>query len=127
MFESTALVLRALVILWVVDLVVSLKGFPSLRRLLVRVRPIALFSSRYTPAEIARLCEYSFIAYFRSIRCLQRAATLALTLRLYGYPASLIVGTRSFPFYSHSWVEVGGISLEVDQQLVESLRELDRC
>ncbi len=49
--------------------------------------------------------------------CLLRTVTVARALQLQGIPCDICFGVRKVPFLAHSWVEVGGESVDPPQAL----------
>lgn len=122
---STAVAFIGLVL---VDLTVKIAGFKSLHKLIRRCP--SLRKAEPNSENAARICtavDRASIYYFKRAWCLQRSATTVCFLRLFGFPAELVIGVRKMPFYAHAWVEMGGRVLN-DKELVQSYYSvIERC
>ncbi len=121
----TALLLRALLELVRYDALARCFGFPAIRR---RMR--AARASRRAGADTvektvrAMACVTSF--YWKPLLCLQRSVVTARLLRAQGVPAEVVIGYRPAPFFSHAWVEVGGVAVNDSAGYQTKLLPLDR-
>jgi len=61
-----------------------------------------------SPDKICRAVDHVCIWYWKPVLCLQRSATTCCLLKMYGVPATLVIGVRQLPFRAHSWVELNG-------------------
>lgn len=59
-------------------------------------------------------------------RCLPRALAVAWLLRRKGYPVSMVVAVRRFPFAAHAWVEYAGEVLTDRQGVREEFKPILR-
>lgn len=57
--------------------------------------------------------------------CLSRSVALASLLRLFGVPASVVLGIRPLPLAGHAWVEVKGRVVNDDARVARYYRKLD--
>jgi hypothetical protein len=57
---------------------------------------------------IARGVKSAALYYRPGARCLPQAVAAARLLRRRGYPVTLVVAVRRFPFAAHAWVECNG-------------------
>ena len=119
-------VAAGLILTAIYDTLLHLRGFPTVRALVSKWKPRIRNSPRLSPDELIRACDLSFMAYVRTVKCVQRSAVLASVLRLNGYDAQIVVGVRSLPFFSHAWVEMDGKPLNENVELLRPLRVLDR-
>lgn len=55
--------------------------------------------------EIAQRLQAAALYYRPGARCLPQAVAIARQLRRMGYPVSLVIAVRRFPFAAHAWVE----------------------
>ena len=102
------LVIRALWELLYFDLINTLLGFRHVYRKVERQRAVW---RPVDPAMEAVICDAVALAacfYWKRVYCLQRSAVAVRLLRRSGIHASLVIGYRPSPFFSHAWVEVGG-------------------
>lgn len=65
----------------------------------------------------ARQVQAAALYYRPGARCLPQAIAIARLLRRRGYPVSLVIAVRRFPFAAHAWVECDGQVLS-DRQAV---------
>jgi hypothetical protein len=102
------LVFRALWELARYEATIALRGFGFIQRRLKRQRPAV----RAVPPELqAAICDAVLLAtcfYWKPVLCLQRYVCAVRLLRRYGIAATLVIGYRPAPFFSHAWVEVNG-------------------
>jgi hypothetical protein len=90
------------------EIVLRLRGFKGVH---AGVRNARTGRSSAGPEVLSRICAAVALAacfYWKPILCMQRAAVTTRLLRRYGIPASLVIGYRPSPFFSHAWVEVDG-------------------
>ena len=102
------LVVQAMAEMLRYDLLHCLLGF---RRIYKDVERQPVVRRRPEPDAEARVCEAVTLAtclYFKRVFCLQRSAVAARLLKKSGVEASLVIGYRPSPFFSHAWVEVNG-------------------
>lgn len=100
---SAAIALRCWCVTHLVMLVLRCGGFPMVSALVPppRSRGVQLGELQ----RILRLCRWAWRWSLRT-ECLVRSIVLCRMLRLYGFPASLCVGTsKSPPLIFHAWVE----------------------
>lgn len=125
-FDLAANIMAALALTALYDCLLHLRGFPTVRAVVSKWKCRFRRPPRLSPDELVRACNLSFIAYVRTVKCVQRSAVLASVLRLNGYHADVLVGVRSLPFFSHAWVEMDGQPMNESFDLLKSLRVLDR-
>jgi hypothetical protein len=70
-------------------------------------------------------CNLAFMFYLRTVKCIQRSAATAAILRRNGHAADLTVGVRSLPFFSHAWVQVDGVPVNENSEMLRTLRVID--
>jgi hypothetical protein len=83
----------------------------GLCRARIRSRPLRGRTSPSDAALEATICEAVALAccfYWKPVLCLQRSVSAMRLLRVHGVGASVVVGYRPAPFFSHAWVEVDG-------------------
>jgi hypothetical protein len=59
-------------------------------------------------AAICEAVELACCFYWKPVLCLQRSVAAMRLLRAYGIGASVVIGYRPAPFFSHAWVEIEG-------------------
>jgi len=99
----------ALVSLMIADVILGIRGFPTLYRV-IRSWPTRGMNSGCQQA-IRMTCsavDWASMVYFKKPLCFQRAAVTTCLLRMRGIPAQLVIGCRMFPFTAHAWSEVEG-------------------
>jgi hypothetical protein len=105
--KKATLVFRALYEIARYEVVLSLLGSGRILSQLKRQSVIAK-----TSAESEKtICDAVLLAtcfYWKPVLCLQRAVCTVRLLRRHGIHASLVIGYRPSPFFSHAWVEVDG-------------------
>ncbi|HEX7004560.1 MAG TPA: lasso peptide biosynthesis B2 protein [Trueperaceae bacterium] len=68
-------------------------------------------ASEHEIEEMRRVAEniQRVALYYRpGARCLPQAVAIARLLRRQGYPVTLVIAVRRFPFAAHAWVECQG-------------------
>jgi Transglutaminase-like superfamily len=117
----------ALAALFLVDVVLKLRGINALRRI-VSDWPI---SGRAPDSEmIAHICSRLVRActwYSKKALCLQRSAAITCMLRSIGAPAEMVIGIHKMPFYGHAWVEVQGEVVNDHPKVQTFFHALSRC
>jgi hypothetical protein len=104
----SSLVVRAFWGLLRFELINTLLGF---RQVYLQVERQPVLRRAVHPAMEARICAAVSLAacfYWKRVYCLQRSAVAVRLLRRSGIHASLVIGYRPSPFFSHAWVEVEG-------------------
>ena len=90
------------------EVIVSLRGsgriLSQLKRQSVAARP----NSEELEKAICDAVHLATCFYWKPVLCLQRAVCTVRLLRRHGIFASLVIGYRPSPFFSHAWVEVEG-------------------
>jgi hypothetical protein len=107
-YNKKLLIVRILWQLLLFDLVLALGGFRSVYRGLARHEPPARPPRMALESAICGTVSMACCFYWKPVRCLQRSAVTARVLRSYGIDASIVIGYRPAPLYSHAWVEVAG-------------------
>jgi hypothetical protein len=108
MIRDTGLLISALWELFVYDALMRRSGFSGIHRRLSGLRT----GPRADGIEAERICAAVACAmslYWRRVYCLQHSAVATLLLRRHGWEARLVIGYRPVPFFSHAWVEIGGV------------------
>jgi hypothetical protein len=119
--------LRALAGLAAVDLIIRIKGFSYLHRIVKRW-PVSRKRTENTET-ILRTCaavDRACIYYFKQALCLQRSALTTCLLRRQGVAARLVIGCRVMPYHGHAWVEVNGEVVNDKKKVQEFYTVLDR-
>jgi Transglutaminase-like superfamily len=83
--------------------------------------------SSVTVEDICRAIDLACIWYPKEVLCLQRSAATVRLLKLFGYPAEMVVGARLMPFKAHAWVEVNGKVVNDKSYVRDMYSVLDRC
>lgn len=102
------LVIRAFWELLRFECINALLGFRQVYRQVERQRVV---ERSVDAAAVSTICDAVSLAacfYWKQVYCLQRSAVAVRLLRMSGIHASLVIGYRPSPFFSHAWVEVGG-------------------
>jgi hypothetical protein len=121
-------VVPALTALALVDVVMMAAGFARFHRL-VRGFP-TVGERRGAPEAVSAICstvDRAAVYYFKRAWCLQRSATTACLLRLYGVGAQLVIGVEKQPFYAHAWVEVDGRVVNDHPSVQRRYMVIERC
>jgi hypothetical protein len=106
--NRTLLAARVMWRLALFDALLALRGFRSVYRDLSRHNLPAAPRRMELEAAICRMVIRVSSFYWKPVRCLQRSAVTASVLRIYGIDATVVIGYRPAPLYSHAWVEVEG-------------------
>jgi hypothetical protein len=72
------------------------------------VRPHAASPDSTLETPICEAVALACCFYWKRVLCLQRSVAAMRLLRAYGVGATVVVGYRPSPFFSHAWVEVDG-------------------
>jgi hypothetical protein len=118
----------ALLGLGALDLVIKVKGFPFLYRI-VKAWPVSIISNP-SADTIARICstvDRACTYYLKRALCLQRSALTTCLLRRHGVKAEMVIGCRVMPYHGHAWVEVDGKVVNDNQKVQEFYSVLERC
>ena len=89
------------------DLVAVFAGFQGIHRRLLRTGIRRSPAAPAVQVAICRAMDGAVAVYPKRVMCLQRSMVTVSLLRKSGVGASLVVGYRPAPFFSHAWVEVG--------------------
>jgi hypothetical protein len=106
--NRSLLAARVLWRLLVFDLLLALRGFRSVYRDLNRHDLPARPRQIELETAVCRAVTQVISFYWKPVRCLQRSAVTAAVLRIYGIDATVAIGYRPAPLFSHAWVEVEG-------------------
>jgi hypothetical protein len=110
------------------DVLLRLRGFDHFHRV---IRRWPTRSARVTDAaDVARIraaVDQASGFYFKRAWCLQRSAATACLLRLWGFPARLIIGVRRMPFAAHAWVELDGRIINDEPRVCSAFEVIERC
>jgi len=105
--KKARIVFRALYEIARYEVVLSLLGsgriLSQLKRQSVKGKANAKLEKTICDAVLLATC-----FYWKPVLCLQRAVCTVRLLRRHGINASLVIGYRPSPFFSHAWVEVDG-------------------
>jgi hypothetical protein len=107
-YNRTLLAARVMWRLLLFDALLALRGFRSVYRDLSRHNLPAKFRQMEMETVICRAVTQVSSFYWKPVRCLQRSAVMASVLRIYGIDASVVIGYKPAPLFSHAWVEVEG-------------------
>lgn len=121
------LIFRALVLLFVFDLLAFLRGFRAVH---LRVANCPVRKSVRDDGSVGRVCKAiseACIWYPKKVQCLQRSAVMTCLLRRHGVNARMLIGARRIPFASHAWVEVNGAVIGDKADLRSAYGLLDMC
>jgi hypothetical protein len=90
------------------DAMLALRGFRSIYQDLSRhglaARPRQMELENAICRAVTQVCSF----YWKPVLCLQRSAVTASLLRTYGIDATVVIGYKPAPLFSHAWVEVEG-------------------
>jgi len=100
------LVARALWHIVRYDLINGAFGFKRVHRTVLKQKVQNPQESAELQAVICDAVAIASCFYWRPVLCLQRSFAATVLLRKYGIDASLVIGYRPAPFFSHAWVEV---------------------
>lgn len=90
------------------DAMLALRGFRSVYRDLGRRHLSSRPAQRELESAICQAVTQAIAFYWKPVRCLQRSAVTASLLRAYGIDATVVIGYKPAPLFSHAWVEVEG-------------------
>ncbi len=107
-YNRTLLAARVMWRLLLFDALLALRGFRSVYRDLSRHHLPAKFRQMEMETVICRAVTQVSSFYWKPVRCLQRSAVMASVLRIYGIDASVVIGYKPAPLFSHAWVEIEG-------------------
>jgi hypothetical protein len=117
---------RAFLGLAAVDIIIKLRGFPSLHQLVKRW-PVSGKSIPGRNAEqICQAVEKACTYYFKTSLCLQRSAITTCLLRKHGIHAEMVIGCKVMPYRGHAWVEVEGKVVNDRPSVQQFYQVLDR-
>lgn len=105
---------------------VALRGFPAIRRCVLRARPPTLTSSPDTAHAVVEATNTAIALYFKTTKCLQRSAAVTRLLRRHGVSADMVIGSQLPILKAHAWVEVAGTVVSDDLDGLEYFQVLDR-
>jgi hypothetical protein len=107
---------RSAVVAWCLlvatDAIVWIGGAPALLRI-VKACPVRRrrANAGMEVDELLDALRHASIFALRHYRCLKYWAAATCLLRLFGQPASFVIGVTKYPFRSHAWLEYpGGIA-----------------
>lgn len=107
-YNRTLLAARVMWRLLLFDVQLGCRGFRSVYRDLSRHHLPAKRPQMELESAICQAVTDVSSFYWKPVRCLQRSAVTASVLRTYGIDASVVIGYRPAPLFSHAWVEVEG-------------------
>lgn len=110
-----------------VDLILHLCGFRVLHRLLHQQKTGQTNKSSPLNETVSHAIDLACALYFRQVSPLERSAAATLLLRRHGWKADLILAVQIFPYESYAWVEVEGLIVNDQPNLLEVYQVLDRC
>lgn len=71
--------------------------------------------------ELAAAVDAASILYFKKTYCLAWATTFCILALKKGWPANLLIGVQTNPFYAHAWAEIDNIVINDDPQVNQVL------
>jgi hypothetical protein len=109
----------AWIILLMTDILLALGGFKALHRFVQtrKVRRSFFVSSALDSFDVLEALRYAHLFALHKHRCLTYYAAGTCLLRMHGYAASLVLGVRHRPFYSHAWIEHAGRTIGLPNNL----------
>ncbi|HEY6805444.1 MAG TPA: lasso peptide biosynthesis B2 protein [Pyrinomonadaceae bacterium] len=106
-FNSSRLqTFQAVFWLFAYSLVVKVKGFAGIRRLLQLTTGTTISGWNQHCEQVCSTMDRAQRYLFQQALCLQRSVVIARLLRQRGVAAELVIGAHLMPFKSHAWVEV---------------------
>jgi hypothetical protein len=91
------------------DLDLAVRG---VQRVVATLAPVDYRATTVDETEemraVARNVQAAALYYRPGARCLPQAVAIARLLRRQGYPVTLVIAVRRFPFAAHAWVECDG-------------------
>jgi len=108
------------------DLLFACRGMRGVRPSPRPGSPVATTGSVEGKAAICEAVRSVAPFYWKPIRCLQRSIVTARLMRGCGIPAEVVIGYRAAPFFSHAWVEVGGLVANDSTTYQRRLQVLER-
>jgi hypothetical protein len=126
--SGTLDILAASIGLVAIDIILAVRGFPGLYRVVKRwqTRP-GLEPGDAMARRICEAVDRACVYYPKRALCLQRSALCTCLLRRKGVAAQMIIAVRKFPFGGHAWVEVNGEVVNDSQNVKKLYSILDRC
>jgi hypothetical protein len=109
--RSYLALVRADLDLWRLGVQRVANGLPN-----VRTEPASPHADRHVE-RVTKDVQRAALLYRPGARCLPQAIAIARLLRREGYPVSLVVAVRRFPFAAHAWVEYDGRVLTDRQEV----------
>jgi hypothetical protein len=119
-------VLESWLLLFYVDLLMGLRGFPRFYAL-VRERQIRTVTQYENPNALSHAVDLACVFYFKPVLCLQRSAALVLLLSHHGWKSEMVIGAQLLPSSFHAWVEVEGVVVNDKPYVTETFQVLERC
>ncbi len=106
---ATRATLVAWCLLLATDAAVWWGGAPALLKA-IRACPVRRRRSRNGPLadDLLKALQQARVLALHRYYCLKYWAAATCLLRLFGHPASLVIGVTKQPFQSHAWLEHGG-------------------
>ena len=68
-----------------------------------------------TPDDLIDALRHASVFAVHRYKCLKYWGAATCLLRLFGHPASFVIGVTRHPFQSHAWLEYSGRSAGLDQ------------
>jgi hypothetical protein len=125
-YNRALLAARVLWRLALYDALLALGGFRRVYRGLSRHGVPTRPGQTELETAICRMVTQVSSFYPKPVRCLQRSAVTASVLRIYGIDATVVIGYRPAPLFSHAWVEVEGRVADGPQAYQRKLHPLTR-
>lgn len=104
----------------VTDVALKLLGFNRTLRIAGRLagRRPARPDAESIAKKVCRRVAMASVFYPGRGRCLEQAIALYVLLRRRGVPAELRLGVQPYPFNAHAWVELNGVALNEEAEIV---------
>jgi len=124
--------LRALLIgqaLWELfryDVLLRVRGFRRIHQSLTQAQSEPAHQDRNLETRITEAVNWAVCLYWKPTLCLQRSVATARLFRKHGVAATVVIGCRPEPFFSHAWVEIGGRVVNDSPAYQQRLSVLER-
>ena len=76
-------------------------------------------------SEICRRVAVAAVLYPGRARCLEQSMALYVLLRRRGIAADLRLGVQPYPFNAHAWVELNGVALNEEPEIISQFVPLE--
>ena len=76
-------------------------------------------------SEVCRRVAVAAVLYPGRARCLEQSMALYVLLRRRGIAADLRLGVQPYPFNAHAWVELNGVALNEEPEIISQFVPLE--